>query len=124
MARSFELREYRDQLMEHPDAIHLPPSQIANGQVIVAELEGKIAGFAAIVGGELDGLFVEPDLWGGGSAGRLSDAAVHEARRSRPGPHGHRQRRARGYSTKAADFQSRARRRRGSGRRSGCRASP
>ena len=77
---SFELPEYRDQLMAHPDAVHLPPSQIANGQVIVAELEGQIAGFAAVVGGELDGLFVEPDLWGRGIGRVLADAAVHEAR--------------------------------------------
>ena len=120
---SFELREYRDQLMEHPDAIHLPPSQIANGQVIVAELDGKIAGFAAVVGGELDGLFVEPDLWGRG-IGRV----LATPRFTRPAIAAWRSRsllrRARGSSTKAADFQSRARRRRASGRRSGCRASP
>lgn len=77
---SFELREYRDQLMANPDAVHLPPAQIANGQVIVAELEGQIAGFAAVVGGELDGLFVEPDLWGRGIGRVLIDAATHEAR--------------------------------------------
>ena len=77
---SFELPEYRDQLMENPDAIHLPPAQIANGQVIVAELGGKLAGFAALVGGELDGLFVEPDLWGRGVGRTLVDVAVLEAR--------------------------------------------
>jgi GNAT superfamily N-acetyltransferase len=77
---SCELSEYRDQLMANPDAVHLPPSQIANGQVIVAELEGQIAGFAAVVGGELDGLFVEPDLWGRGIGRILVDAATHEAR--------------------------------------------
>lgn len=77
---SFELREYRDQLMANPDAVHLPPAQIANGQVIVAELDGQIAGFAAVVGGELDGLFVEPDLWGRGIGRVLIDAATHEAR--------------------------------------------
>ena len=78
---SLELPEYRDQLLEHPDAIYLPEGQIANGQVIVAEIAGEIAGFAAVVGGELDGLFVEPDLWGQGIGGTLVDAAVHEARR-------------------------------------------
>lgn len=77
---SFELNEYRDQLMAHPDAVHLPPSQIANGQVIVAEMEGTIVGFAAVVGGELDGLFVEPDLRGRGIGRVLVDAAVREAR--------------------------------------------
>ena len=78
---SLELEDYRDQLLANPDAIHLPPSQIANGQVIVAELRGEIAGFAALVGGELDGMFVEPDLWEGGIGRALLDAAAHEARR-------------------------------------------
>lgn len=78
---SLELPEYRGQLLANPDAVHLPPAQLANGQVIVAELAGEIAGFAAVVGGELDGLFVEPDLWGGGIGRALVDAAVHQARR-------------------------------------------
>jgi len=78
---SYELPEYRDQLLDNPDAIYLPEGQIANGQVIVAEIAGEIAGFAAVVGGELDGLFVEPDLWGQGIGRTLVDAATHEARR-------------------------------------------
>jgi GNAT superfamily N-acetyltransferase len=77
---SLELPEYRDQLIANPDAIYLPEGQIANGQVIVAEVDGEIAGFAAVVGGELDGLFVEPDLWGRGIGRVLADAAAHEAR--------------------------------------------
>ena len=78
---SLELPEYRDQLLANPDAIYLPQGQIANGQVIVAELDGQVAGFAAVVGGELDGLFVEPDLWGRGVGRALVDAATHEARK-------------------------------------------
>jgi GNAT superfamily N-acetyltransferase len=78
---SLELPEYRDQLIADPDAIYLPEGQIANGQVIVAEVDGEIAGFAAVVGGELDGLFVEPDLWGHGIGRALADAATHEARK-------------------------------------------
>jgi len=58
----------------------LPPAQIANGQVIVAEFDGDMVGFAAVVGGELDGLFVEPDMWGGGIGRALVDAAAHQAR--------------------------------------------
>ena len=77
---SLELPDYRQQLLAEPDAIHLPPAQIANGQVIVAEFNGEVAGFAAVVGGELDGLFVEPDLWGRGIGRALIDAATHEAR--------------------------------------------
>ena len=78
---ALELPEYRDQLIANPDAIYLPEGQIANGQVIVAEIDGMIAGFAAVVGGELDGLFVEPDLWGHGIGRALADAATNEARR-------------------------------------------
>ena len=79
---SLELPEYREQLLVHPDAIHLPPAQIANGQVIVAEFDGEVAGFAAVVAGELDGLFVDPDLWGCGIGKALVEAAIHEARAS------------------------------------------
>lgn len=78
---SLELPEYRDQLLDNPDAIYLPEGQIANGQVIVAEIAGEIAGFAVVVGGELDGLFVEPDLWGHEIGRTLVDAATNEARR-------------------------------------------
>jgi GNAT superfamily N-acetyltransferase len=78
---SLDLPEYREQLLANPDAIHLPPAQIANGQVIVAEYRGQIAGFAAVVGGELDALFVEPDLWGRGIGRALINAATQEARR-------------------------------------------
>src|SRR3954453_21247476 len=78
---SLELKEYREQLMANPDAIHLPPAQIANGQVIVAEFDGTIAGFAAGVGGELDGLSAAPDLWGGGIGRAVVDPAADEPRR-------------------------------------------
>lgn len=77
---SLELPDYREQLLANPDAIHVPPAQIANGQVIVAEMDGSIVGFAAVVGGELDALFVEPDLWGRGIGRALIDAATHRAR--------------------------------------------
>ncbi|MFL6765527.1 MAG: GNAT family N-acetyltransferase [Sphingomicrobium sp.] len=70
----------RPHLEAHPDAIHLPPAQLANGQVLVAEMNGRVVGFAAIVGGELDGLFVEPQLWRCGIGAALVDAATHEAR--------------------------------------------
>ena len=70
----------RPHLEAHPDAIHLPPAQIANGQVMVAELGGRVAGFAAVVGGELDGLFVEPELWRRGIGAALVEEATHYAR--------------------------------------------
>ena len=77
---SLALPEYRAQLQAHPDAIHLPPAQIANGQVLVAEADGRVAGFAAVVGGELDGLFVEPGQWRRGIGAALVEEAVLSAR--------------------------------------------
>lgn len=78
---SLALAEYREQLLANPDAIHLPEAQVASGQVIVAELDARVAGFAAVVEGELDGLFVEPQLWGQGIGRAIVDAAIHQARR-------------------------------------------
>ena len=75
----------RPHLEAHPDAIHLPAEQIERDQVLVAEVDGRVVGFAAVVPeddhAELDGLFVEPDLWRQGVGAVLVDAAVHEARR-------------------------------------------
>jgi GNAT superfamily N-acetyltransferase len=57
----------RDRLLAHPDAIELPIQQISDGGVFVAEWNGVIAGFSAILprldgNAELDALFVDPDL--------------------------------------------------------------
>ncbi|MCL6741141.1 GNAT family N-acetyltransferase [Sphingomonas sp. RB56-2] len=75
----------RPHLEAHPDAIHLPMDQIERGEVYVAELGGRAVGFSAILAEEghieLDGLFVEPELWGRGIGAALVDVAVHEARR-------------------------------------------
>src|SRR5262249_8686100 len=67
--------EYREALLASPDAIELPLEQIEAGQVCVAELEGKAIGFFVVLpradgDAELDGLFVEPTMWGLG-IGRL-----------------------------------------------------
>jgi GNAT superfamily N-acetyltransferase len=65
----------RDSLLANPDAIVLPLEQIADGNVLVAQRDGVIVGFAAILprpdgNAELDALFVEPSLWKRG-VGRL-----------------------------------------------------
>jgi len=74
----------RANLEAHPDAIHLPMDQIERGEVFVAELDGRVVGFSAILAEhghvELDGLFVEPDMWRSGIGAALVDRAVHEAR--------------------------------------------
>ena len=73
-------------LEAHPEAIELPLALIERGEITVAELDGRIAGLSVVQRHdgytELDGLFVEPDLWGNGVGRTLVDAATHEARRS------------------------------------------
>ena len=58
--------------------------RIERGQVVVAESVSGTAGFAVIVLGpyeaELEGIFVEPDLWRRGVGSALVAQAVHEAR--------------------------------------------
>lgn len=68
-------------LLANPDAFGLPDGQIERGDVIVAEIDGRLAGFAALDGGELDALFVEPERWRRGIGAALIEASVHEARR-------------------------------------------
>ena len=74
-----------DALLVNPDAIAVPIEQIVAGCVFVAEHDGAIAGFAAVVprldgGAELDGLFVEPHLWKRGIGRRLVDHVAEVAR--------------------------------------------
>jgi GNAT superfamily N-acetyltransferase len=78
---SLALPEYRALLEAHPDAVALPQEQLDEGDVIVAELKGQMAGFAALIGGELDGLFVEPKRWRQGIGSALVESAAHEVRR-------------------------------------------
>ena len=82
---SLALVEYREQLEANPDAIDLPIAMIERDEVIVAEIEGKVAGFAVLFVGdaeaELDGLFVEPEHWNEGIGRALVDVATLEARK-------------------------------------------
>jgi GNAT superfamily N-acetyltransferase len=75
----------RDAILANPDAIELPIEQIAEDCVFVAERDGIVAGFAAVVprpdgGAELDALFVEPQLWKQGIGRRLVDHIADVAR--------------------------------------------
>lgn len=75
----------RDALLAHPDAIELPLEQISAGGVFVAEQNGVIAGFAAILpradgGAELDALFVDPPMRRRGIARSLVDHCCDVAR--------------------------------------------
>jgi N-acetylglutamate synthase-like GNAT family acetyltransferase len=75
----------RDVLLAHPDAIELPSSQIEAGEVFVAEHEGNVLGFAAILNRddgdiELDGLFVEPEHWQRGIGRALVEHCADIAR--------------------------------------------
>src|SRR6476659_7586312 len=75
----------RDALLANPDAIALPIEQIAEGCVFVAERDGVVFGFAAVLprpdgGAELDALFVEPHLWKTGVGRRLVDPIADIAR--------------------------------------------
>jgi N-acetylglutamate synthase-like GNAT family acetyltransferase len=75
----------RDALLAHPDAIHIPDDQLAAGRVFAAEVDGTVAGFAAIerrADGdcELDALFVDPRLQRRGIGRALVDHCASQGR--------------------------------------------
>src|SRR5262245_61381710 len=75
----------RDALLANPDAIAVPIEQLTDGCVFVAEHDGIVVGFAAVIarpdgGSELDALFVEPHLWKRGIGRRLVDHGSGVAR--------------------------------------------
>jgi len=75
----------RDALLANPDAIALPIEQIVEGSVFIAEHDGTVAGFAAVIqrpdgGAELDALFVEPHPWKHGIGRLLVDHIADIAR--------------------------------------------
>jgi len=79
--------EDRAALLAEPDAIDIPPGQIAEGRVHVCERDGAVVGFSVVVlrddgGAELDGLFVDPAAWRQGIGRWLmhhSEAVAREA---------------------------------------------
>jgi GNAT superfamily N-acetyltransferase len=76
----------RDSLLANPDAIAVPVEQITDGHVLVAQCDGVIVGFAAVLprpdgNAELDALFVEPTLWKRGVGRLLVEQCADVARR-------------------------------------------
>jgi GNAT superfamily N-acetyltransferase len=70
--------------MQHPEALELKADKIAAGLVIVYEHWGAAAGFVVVVprddgNADLDGPFVEPDLWRGGIGRKLVEEAAQFA---------------------------------------------
>jgi hypothetical protein len=63
-------------LLAHPKAIERPIARITSGRVWVAERDGALLGFSALLPNgddfELDGLFVEPACRARESAGNWS----------------------------------------------------
>ena len=76
--------ESREALLAHPDAIEIPLAQLEAGAVRVAEIEGAVVGFSAVIACdgwiELDGLFVEPEHMRKGIGRRLVEDVVANAR--------------------------------------------
>jgi GNAT superfamily N-acetyltransferase len=77
---SLVLDDYRDVLLQHPDAIDLPLEQLDGGHVYVCEKGGAVIGFMVILPSadgqaELDGLFVDPGHWRSGVGHRLVQVA-------------------------------------------------
>ena len=75
----------RAALLANPDAIAIPDAQIEAGSVFVAEADGVIVGFAAILpredgDQELDALFTEPDRQRGGIGRKLVEYCAIAAR--------------------------------------------
>lgn len=78
---------YRDTLLQDRSIVHLPAEHLRDGSAIVAEVDGKVTGFAIVlpVGegeSELDGLFVEPEMSGQGIGKVLVEAAMRRAQMS------------------------------------------
>jgi len=75
----------REALLAHPEVIALPPEQLEDGLVFVAELGGEVAGFSALLNRddgeiELDGLFTEPGRWRRGIGRALVEHSAAFAR--------------------------------------------
>ncbi|WP_082407372.1 GNAT family N-acetyltransferase [Mesorhizobium sp. 1M-11] len=76
---------YRGALLQDRSIVHLSAEHLRDGSAVVAEVDGKVAGFAIILStgsgeAELDGLFVEPEMAGQGIGRALVEDARQRAR--------------------------------------------
>lgn len=80
---SLALGDHVAELTADPSLVALPPEHLAQG--FVAEHAGRVAGFAVLLRegldeAELDGLFVEPEVWRRGVGRALAAEAERRAR--------------------------------------------
>jgi GNAT superfamily N-acetyltransferase len=73
--------EYRADLLAYPDAIQVSVAEIRAGHLRVATVDDRLRGFSAVLPLdhdilELDGLFVEPDVWRAGIGRALVEDAA------------------------------------------------
>jgi len=77
----------REALLAHPEVVALARENVESGKVFVAEIDGVIRGFAAVVplpdgNSELDALFVEPSHWRRGIGRLLVEYGCSKAKAS------------------------------------------
>ena len=53
IARFIDVGRDSQQLLAHPEAVAIPLAQFESKGILVAEVRGKIVGFAAMVGGRM-----------------------------------------------------------------------
>ena len=74
-------KEHREELAAHPEALAVPAAWIDDGKVRVAEDDdGRIVGFATALDDEIDSVYVDPGLMGGGIGRLLLEDVAARAR--------------------------------------------
>jgi ribosomal protein S18 acetylase RimI-like enzyme len=66
----------RDALLAHPEVLDFSSIAVDEGRTRVAVADGRIVGFATLLGSELEDLFVDPDWMRRGIGRSLVDDAI------------------------------------------------